>query len=549
MRTIKVFSLAAACMAMLAMSGCSEPQTDQHNRVLRDSVGKAERLLNQAQDLMESPVLVDIDTGKQGPLDRDLDPCSPEDVKAIEIRPAGELNARALDLLDRALESLRQAQNEATDAQPQYVALAASVQGHVQSQKADYLSRQAAQKLLELRRKSYDASQNLTQVRDQNLLLSFYDELLRATPQEAQSMLDDAEESVSTYKSNITSLQEQIQTKSQDRDRIKKNKEKLEAKARALRVEARAPTMEGIQADIKAAEIDAEARQLLGKMAGLDYEINALENRVAELRDLLASANAKVAAAKTLLGEHEKGRRVTVVSEDGQEIEKVLGGKAQVRQERQELQSRIGESRQQAEQKLAEVSERLAELLESGKLLDRLDNTLFSAINSYGAAIKSDRDTSVDLMTKQADAKTALADLLIERLETELAMSSLLTEASEIYSPLPAPAESIRKLVNPEEQQTRSEAAKQYQQARDLYERAKTADRSRNQDWVYDSGVALTYMGEARASASPAEAGDLLRKAETGIDLILKDHTSGPAGVQAGDIKETILRQKATLEG
>jgi hypothetical protein len=518
------------------------------NVALREEVSNAQRLLSQAQNLMEAPLLVETGTGKTLPLpDVDVDPGEYE--SQLAAAPAGttpeppvkmvldeKLNPSVGSLLNRAAKIVEDALKN-TQADDAHQALARSVLARIHEQKGFYLARAAG-------RQRDTAYARLAQGRDivgtlteQKGILSYYDEVLSLEDDDVKAMKNQATSTAAELGGEIETLSGKIESLQKQQEKLLEKKNKLEATARSYRAEARAPGKKGYEADIKALEVMDRIGEIDSQLSAIDNQISSLEMQLSERKMKLSIAQAQIAAADRIVTGREKG-----TDPNG------MGGRQAVRQERAEL-------NQQHERSLAigkEILQELADALKNWHAADKeAGNAYYNASTNferYGklAGSAGQQDLRVDALAQQAAVEMSFGRSSIERYYLHAEVEELLERLEEVW-PGGAPAETtaIRQQLAPTTEQIRKTGRESFRNAvtrlEDAISRAEPAVR-----WLYQGAKARAYIGMAELSGEMVD----LTKAETALNEALEGQAESPAvAANVGQIKYDLAALRAMLGG
>jgi hypothetical protein len=544
--------LGVAMLVLLAglvlVSGCSDGEVRGANKALLEKVSDAQRLLEQAQNLLEAPLIVETETGKTVPLPGvEVDPeeyqarlkgspTGPTPTAPVEIVLDQQVNPRVEELLNRA-STLIEEELQGSQADEATRATARSELARIYEQKGYFLSLASNREQNTAYARVNQAREVLGTLIEQKGILSYYEEVLALEDEDVQSMKSEAAGQARELSSEIDTLTGKIKTLQEKQQALLDRKNTLEAKARSFRAEARAPGKKGYEADIKALEIMDEVGEIDTKISEIDNRISSLQMTLNERRMKLSIAQAQLAAAEKIITGREEG-----TDPNG------MGGRAAVRRQQAKL-------KQEHQQTIARGKELLQELAGA---MEKWGEAEKDAANAYyTAGTNYDRygqlATSAGDQSERVDAMAQKASILMTSGRDKLAKFYLHSEVEELLERLrdawpgsaPAEAGAIRKLLVPTADQIRKNGAQDYQDAIDALSDAISRTDSA-QRWLYQGAQARAHIGKAQITGDATE----LKKADTVLQNALEGRAQSPAvAANVGRIKYDLIQVRARLGG
>ncbi|MFP4052775.1 MAG: hypothetical protein ACLFV7_02815 [Phycisphaerae bacterium] len=539
MHKIKFLAAGLLATSLLLTTGCSDNPSRKANRELKQEVNKAQRLLSQAQNLLEAPVIEETATGKVVPLpDVDVDPNSvmPGEEAPVRLTDSEQINPNAVNLLTQAIDGLVKAIDAHAGADPEYTALARSVLARLYEQKGYVQTRQADRIRSSVYADVGEARSTLSQVVEQDGMLEYYRQILALSDEDVKSMKEEAQQTASTLKGRKATLEGKIEDLQQKKNQLQDKKDKLEANARALRSEARAPGKKGNEAELQALKVMDEVSSLETQISKLDYEISGLKMDVSEVEMKLSIATAKINAADRILTRREEGV-------DPSDPNSAMGGRKAVRRQRQQL---LG----QREQTLARAKDALTSIAQG---LDKLDAAQNDASTAYDAAARNyreygslDEEMEMDALAQRAATLMAMGRAKIRQVYLFSELESLLgVVASGWPDGAPSQADAIRQKLTPAIAEIRKSGSELFAEAADLYSRA-SRQAEREYRWLYEGGQAKALIGQAEVSAEPRH----LDTASTVLRGALDGRSEAPAvTANVGELQQEIAAVRARIGG
>ncbi len=539
MHRIKFLAAGLLATSLLLTTGCSDNPSRKANRELKEQVHKAQRMLSQAQNLLEAPVIEETATGKVVPLpDVEVDPNSvmPGETSPVRLAEGGRINPNAVDLLGKAIDLLVKAIDANADAAPGYKGLARSVLARLYEQKAYVQTLQVDRIRSSIYASAGEARSTLSQVVEQSGMLEYYRQILALSDEDVKTMKEEAQQTAKTLQGQKATLESKIADLQEKKDELQDRKDKLEANARALRSEARAPGKKGYDAEMQALKVMDEVSTLETQISKLDYEISGLKMDVSELEMKLSIANAKSSAADRILTRREEGM-------DPSDANSAMGGRKAVRRQRQQLLT-------QREETLAHAKDALAEIASKMEKLQAAQN---DASTAYDAAARNyreygslDEDMEMDALAQRAATLMAMGRAKIRQVYLFSEMESLLALVESAWADgAPPQAEAIRQKLIPAIAEIRKSGNELFSEAADLYsEAARQAEREYR--WLYEGGQAKALIGQAEVSAEPSH----LDTATTVLRGALEGRAEAPAvAANVGQLQQEIADVRARIGG
>jgi len=462
--------LVAAILAagLVGMSGCSESRKTRASRELLGKVSLADKRYARALALLANPVYkvagesVPAGSGAAGQAE-------------IEVAPVGQLHPEVMDLLGQIEQDLTAALADADKADASDVALARmtlasahALKGYCQM----ILAGEARQRLNATRSKAEDV---LAAVTVKAGLVDYYQALASLGDEDLSAARRQAIAEQAAVEDHIKDIDERLAAMAEDKKTQAGTFQEKNAVARAMSIEAgTGSAKEGMEKLQKALVLKALANKAESAMAEIERETAVLDSRRTALQVDLAGTQAKIAAAdqeivarRDLAASNKAGVSAAQVAlkAEQDELGELVAAMAQACDELAAAQARASDAYDLA----------LSQLKQAAPAEPAVADVRRADVLMSSADVKAQ-----SLASMQANA--SFLDGLRRYLANAGADSGIAAVAGKLASFVAKP------------EVAKDSAAKQYQEAADLYKKALSrADRDHR--WAYQGQLAAAYAG------------------------------------------------------
>lgn len=518
----------SACLISAFASGCSDSPTRAANETLRKKSSEGLGLLSQAQALLENATIRNQATGETVPLkDWRVDPQNPADANAVRLAPAGTVNPKVFELLDKAERTVRGAIDEVgQDGSESVHAVATSALGRILEQKGVAHSRASEDGRAKVLASIGAFQAVYSDVVAQQGMVEYYRKLESIRPEQIEALRKEAASEVEEVSGEIAEIESDIRQLQADRKGLMDQRTRAEGEARELRSEGRTPGEEGYIALKKAADVAQRVAKLSTEIDKLDYRLQGLQSSLSEweLRERLAKK--KLDAAGSMLTRRNEDR-------------------GQISASRTQLEQALSKNLQRGESLAAQTVEALRSFRDDqGKAMDVLELGLSSFKRFQSLAIDD---------SSQAESLCKQGDVLLLQGRAGISEMQLYDRLVEMADALKAHWDSAPEELNAESiGQQRTEVQKtagdRFDLAASFYEQAtqRISRVNRNVAWLYRAQVVNAYIGKSQAlrSAEP------LAKAEEELNEAMEGQETAPLVLdRVGKLRNTIEMVRSRLGG
>lgn len=430
----------------------------------------------------------------------------------IELMPAGQINPKADEALDEAINILTKAM-ESAEGQPELDQLQAKVVlARLYSLRGYRHSREAARNGGAAWANALKAESAVVQMSAHGRRIASCDQILGVNDASLGKLGDAASAERSAETTKIAEAQKEISVLEKEKAALNVANEKLLGEARKLSSESRlAEPIEGVDLFDKSKTLEAEASVNTARIGQIEGAISVLKSKTVASEGIVAATDRQI----TIIGETVKnrGERRTKVENDRS------GFVAQLTETQKEIETLAGQVVEAAKAAAASEARAAADYEKSIKTYQDYETTSakFKGDRSASAFLKPDPS----ILAMHGDVRMARGDLQVQALLLQSRLAAVVAEASKIWAELPPPnaAPAIVGQMGDyvsDVAKTRERAQDDFRWAAKAYEAATASQNDEKLKWAYQLQESAAYVSLYRLSADA----DAKQKAIASLDAL-----------------------------